>query len=38
MFEETAFTVSDADAAAALLQDYQAIAGSIASLFAVTGI
>lgn len=26
MFEETAFTVSDADAAAALLQDYQAIA------------
>lgn len=25
MFEETAFTVSDADAAAALLQDYQAI-------------
>lgn len=26
MFEETAFTVSDADAATALLQDYQAIA------------
>lgn len=26
MFEETAFTVSDADAAAALLQDYQVIA------------